>query len=400
MRTIQRYMTALYFLICPLELVFNIVFTSSTKYIGIVLLATWSCSIIANYDNATTELTKYLVSLFVWIMYATLATLTFGIHSSRSVDYLVTYISMGLLVFACTQVDWKPKDVDFFIFAYYVGSVIMAVLVILWGETQYVGRTSVMIFGRFSDPNQIAASIVPGAFIGLHYGIQKTGIHNKFFFYSGMLAVAYAVLETGSRGGLLSLIIGMLIFLIVNARKGRFSIVYVLLFLVFGVVALHFLPEDTISRLLNIGSYTDSYANGDSRIDTWIKILSTFDAKWLTGHGVGSSISFYLDLTGKASGIHNTFIWVLYEVGIFGFSFFIYPFVGLLIENIRKENAIYVAILSGALVSSFFLDSLNLRYLWNGLILALIAISVDEMNHESHLYDPISERRNVCKYIK
>ena len=127
-------------------------------------------------------------------------------------------------------------------------------------------------------------------------------------------------------------------------------------------------PQQTILRLESV----DSYTTGSGRTEIWRTLLNSFDARWLIGHGVGSTVAYFNETIGNATGVHNSFLLALYESGLIGFSLFIFSFLSLLIYHIKKKNALFVALIIGAMVSSLFLDTLNLRYLWNALILGVV----------------------------
>ena len=48
MRSIEKYIIALYFFICPLEIALNIIFGSTAKYVGLLVLVVWSIRYIAH----------------------------------------------------------------------------------------------------------------------------------------------------------------------------------------------------------------------------------------------------------------------------------------------------------------------------------------------------------------
>ena len=146
-------------------------------------------------------------------------------------------------------------------------------------------------------------------------------------------------------------------------------------------------------RVLDFESYTSTYANGSGRTVIWKALLSSFDIHWIWGHGVGSSISYFKEIYGKAVAVHNTFLLVLYEVGIFGFGIYFFSYVYMAIYH-RRNEALF-SILIGSLISSIFLDALNQRYIWNSLILCIMQYNIEtscQINDRANCYK--------CKYFK
>lgn len=394
---IKKILTILYFFICPCELVINILFGSSTKYVGILVFLVWFLEIL--YESIKNHeaiiLPNNTISIIIWLAICVFS-LLLGNSSELTSDYLITYLEMGLFVIILTQTIWSEKDVSHFLLAYCYGSIFMAILFLIFGETSYLVRSSIVFMGKLIDPNQVAANIIPGTIISLGYFANKnTRISFRLFSIMTFLLTTYLVFMTGSRGGLVSLGGGMLfIYLSLMKEMNLKKLLFLCLTSLLIWYAFRLLPAGTTDRLLGFDSYTEKYANGGNRLTIWKSMLDEFDAQWIIGHGVGSTITFFRILTGKFQGVHNTFLLVLYEVGILGFVFWTFPYISMLRYNILKRNYVMVGILIASLSCSFFLDSLNLRYIWNALILCIM-----KCNLESH-YTQISEETRLCKYIK
>ena len=368
MYSIKRNSIALYFFLCPLELVLNRVFTSSTKYVGIVILVLWIIEEMYHWESATLFGTKHAIVLLIWIIYSLIITFTIGDISNETSEYVVTYMMMSILIVICTQDKWQVRDNNLFIDAYYAGSVLMALVIAFYSNSIFTGRSTIMIMGRYCDPNQLAASVLPGAFIAFYKLIEKNSILIKALQLLAFGTVLYAILSTGSRGGLLGLVVGLIILLVNEVYSNRLRIIHIVLLIIAIVIIIKALPKQSLDRLLRM----DSYASGSGRIEIWKNLISSFDAKWIMGHGIGSCAAYFLDLYGKVLAVHNTFLLVIYESGFIGFSMYIYLLFDLLYSNISNKKGLVVAILAGAMLNSFFLNSLNLRYLWNGMMLCMM----------------------------
>ncbi len=110
-------------------------------------------------------------------------------------------------------------------------------------------------------------------------------------------------------------------------RPGIQSAVCVLLV---GIAVLPFIPEDVYKRTLDWSLYTTD--RGDSirvRFKFWAKSWELIQDTWLHGIGVGNQTTVeamvtdeqtgYLSTAGLRATAHNEFIWVMVEVGIFGY---------------------------------------------------------------------------------
>ena len=389
MRLFKKYTIALYFLLCPLELALNIVLTSSTKYVGMLILALWVAEIIYNRDTSSFYGWKHILMLLAWMAYELIITLTIGITSNRTYEYIVTYLMMTTLVVLCSQEEWEAPDINLFLYAYYLGAIIMAIIVVAYGSNIYEGRSTIIIMGRYCDPNQLSASILPGVFIGFEKSINEDRLTKKAVHLLAAMVVIYGSLSTGSRGALLGLLVGLSIFLLGQIISGKLRLFHIVFLLICTIIILRSLPSLTLDRL----RYSDSYLNGSGRARIWEILISSFDAKWIIGHGAGSSIAFFLDYYGKASSVHNTFLLVLYESGIIGLTMFVFMLLDLLINTIKSKKGLIAAILAGAMMNALFLDSLNLRYLWNAVILCILQCNLFNC-------DRTETAKKTLKYIR
>ena len=250
----------------------------------------------------------------------------------------------------------------------------MALLVCVFGSTVYEGRTTVLILGRYCDPNQLAASFLPGIFISADKVIKRNRKTIIRFFHMAVLAIEiYAILSTGTRGGFLSLLVCTLVFVLIQTSINKRYIIPFVMFTLLAACIISQMPLQTIERIKN----TDTYLTGSGRTDIWKTLISSFDDRWILGHGIGSTFSYFKDIYGKGTAVHNTFLLVLYESGIVGLCLYLYTFLGLIIYHFRSKNALVVVVILSALICSSFLDSLNFRYLWNGLIIGIIVYNAE-----------------------
>lgn len=396
MRKIKECLVILYFFICPCELVLNKAITSSTKYVGILIFAFWIIDILYNFRNTQFDFAGHTKALLLWLGMCLLS-LAWGNNSELTMPYLITYLEMGLLVILLIQVEWSEKEIRRFLFAYYFGSVCLSMAVMMFGETRFMGRATIVFMGRNCDPNQVAANIIPGALISLYYSINGKikKVYRLFSAFTFLLTI-YTIFLTGSRGGLLGIGVGVLFTYFLQERGTNFNkFLYMLFFAALVWFALSLMPKETTDRILAFDTYTDTYSNGENRLTIWRSLLKTFDAQWMIGHGVGGSIAYFVETVGIQRSVHNTFLLVLYEVGILGFGCFLFPYISMLFNNIRRRNSVFAGILLASLVSAFFLDSLNFRYIWNGLVLCVMKYNCEEFSPEAK-----NEKIYGCKYIK
>lgn len=394
MRKLEKYLILLYFAICPIELALHLIIVSTTKYVGILIVIIWGLRVLSNKERIELHYQKHNILFLLWLMYC-IVSLCWGNTSLYTYSYITTYLEMGALYFVCIETKWTSDDIRHYLYASLFGSLLMSIFVYFYGDTHFVGRTVVVFFGKSCDPNQLAANIIPGALVAAWICFDNK--RTKIIRVLCSLAFAFiliTILQTGSRGGFISILMGLIVLVTLGQKKH--TAIHILYVFFIGIVVFYLVTQlstSTRDRLMDFESYSNLYAGKGNRLTIWKDLLDDFDFRWIFGHGPGSTISYFLTIYGQLQGVHNTFLLVLYEVGIIGFCLFIYPFVYLIKYNIDNKNGILLAIVISALICSFFLDALILRYIWNGLILCEM-YCVCKSNVEEYYIKPIG------KYIK
>jgi O-antigen ligase len=184
--------------------------------------------------------------------------------------------------------------------------------------------------GTLGNPNELAKALVLG--IGLSGGliaIAKTSLTRGVALAAGALCLV-ALLQTGSRGGLIALG-AMLIAALVLASGRRFALSLVTLTVLLAGIGYFVMaaPEESRERILNPGS-------GTGRVDIWTVGLRMVEANPVAGVGAGnfqtSSIHYLLEpgalpsseyIADTPLGAHNMYLEVLAELGIPGLILFL-----------------------------------------------------------------------------
>src|SRR3569833_2168352 len=137
----------------------------------------------------------------------------------------------------------------------------------------------------------------------------------RWICWSYVAAAPVTVLMTGSRSGAVVLGIALTSVALFGMRKGILIRVTFIAGLVAVVgVGVSFVPHSTIQRLLTISDGGDI----GGRLPIWELALSSFSNHPILGIGAGA----FLTNGGANYVVHNTFLSVLVEHGIFGFVVF------------------------------------------------------------------------------
>ena len=166
--------------------------------------------------------------------------------------------------------------------------------------------------------NQFASLLALGIIILVSF---KESLFNSYFKLIAISAYLFSLLTTMSRGGVYSLIVGLLVY---QLFKGFRSSIYFFV----GLALLFLLLDNTFNSvpiMTSIGDrYFDSMSGGDivegtsGRNEIWeyvfTKTEGTSTFNFLFGQGVGS---FQYD---SYTDPHNTYLHILWEFGIVGFT--------------------------------------------------------------------------------
>jgi O-antigen ligase len=133
---------------------------------------------------------------------------------------------------------------------------------------------------------------------------------------------------TGSRGGMIACTMALLFVPLSMTRltPGRLLTSFTMLF-VAGVLAVIYVPETSIQRLATAGTEIEAARFG-GRDKLWRAGLEVFPANPILGSGVGSYRTAITPVLGPAAQVaHNSYLSVLVEQGIVGFTFYMLMFV-------------------------------------------------------------------------
>lgn len=379
MRKIALWITYLYMLCCPLEFMLNSLYGSSVKFIALAAVAAMAVYFIIDH-KAVIKIGISQVCIIGWAVLETVSVLWTDV-SAVTYTKLMAYLLMAAFVILLSIFPFEEKELDNLIMFYSLGGVILSLLVLIMGRmdggVNLTGRLTFYFFGRYQDPNGLAALVLGGAF----YSLSKIFTRKKLAL---LYALAFgiqsaAIFYTGSRGGLLAYILGIFIFAVVKMPKKHrlWAVVGCLLTVTSGYFVLKLvMPTALFDRLFDLSQYVGD--GGSGRLSTWSIAMRQILKSPVFGNGIVSYLNFFLYQKGDATAMHNTFLCVIFEVGFVGFILFIIPYLKSIKSALINKNACIISIIIVNLAAAFFLDALYLRYIWNALIFGMIAANIAE----------------------
>lgn len=365
---ISRFLLCLYFAISIFEPYLNGVLGSLTKlyifFVMFVLLVRFK------YFN----IRKIQIVYLIWLAYKFISLLWSQDYSTPKLHYVS---QIGMVVFLCVLIsnNIDKKMLDSIKVTYWVSSGILGFLSLLFSQS-YRGyataRQVVVLFGVEADPNNTAALLLVGVGISLYYLFcERKHILVSFIILSVNVLACF---KSASRAGLVAIIV-LLVFSSLAGSINKKSLfkwarLMLLLAVISGIMyylATHFLSTESFTRLFEL----DGYEGGSERDILWSNAWKFYTQDLLSilmGTGWGSvTIN-----TGLTIAVHNTFLTMLCDVGLFGFLIFFTPVIYASYKLLKSKNAFPAIMVLSGMIPSFFIDAINKRFFWNAIFILFI----------------------------
>ena len=161
--------------------------------------------------------------------------------------------------------------------------------------------------GIFSDPNDFSVLIVFCGMISLYFLNDDKHGSLRYVWLLPLVVLAAGLIYTKSRGGLMSVAVGLMVYVLCRyGKKG---------FLPAGVLGMCLLP---VAILLRGGSGFGGSGTGHERVVLWREGLFAMRSPNLL---FGTGMDSYQDIAGLVA--HNSFVHAFVELGLFGGTLFL-----------------------------------------------------------------------------
>lgn len=384
-KTNTNLITLLFTLFCilmPFEEVLAGSFGSVLKLIGVAIIVLSVCSVRGFYFS------NIWLLLIFWLIYCVIS----GAWANSFYwwqYFLKIYISQFAFAFILGQLPEDIVDLNMVKRGLAIGVTIAAFLIIFMptSSTYIEGRRTIILWGANMDPNILSAVFIMGFYsiLDLQTRSQKEAMINKIVSYFAEIIIIIGIIYTGSRGGLISLIISLGILLLCLLKKGeneQRKRIYLFLFFIciLVVLLLVFIPEQYLASRFswtNLFGLNDYQNGAHNRYTIWMRAWKLFKKNPLFGYGCGNFYDAIATVYIECAS-HNLIVLLLVEYGILGsMPFFVFLF--LTFRNLcRSGHPIMVAMFVAVLVISLSLDSLPYKYFWVTLVFSYLEINRTE----------------------
>jgi O-antigen ligase len=339
--------------------------TIDPKWFGLMLL-----SGLVGVAWSMTHHKTYLPASRIYIILVSCLSLVF-IREWATSGALLLYPAGLLLLFLLL---WKPITLTSV--TYWYGTIIVfAFILALHGLCQYAGllpsaNNRFIVTGSFDNPAGIASALAcawPLCFLFF----ASTNHYLRFCFYALAVIIAIAIILSGSRAGMLAIVVAMAIWLWVKIASWKIKTAIIVAIVTLPVVMYYFKKDSADGRLL-----------------IWRVSLDMVADKPVTGHGLGAFQAKYMLYQAEYISTHpdsplinladntyhpfNEYLRVLCEHGIVGLGAIVVLGI-LLVRTYRnnRSNEQLPAIMSLSALAVFSLFSYPFTYPFTWVVLFL-----------------------------
>lgn len=190
-------------------------------------------------------------------------------------------------------------------------------------------------------------------------------LNNNKLSWISFLLVGYVLIDSGKRGGIISLVFGLFSYYLCikesirNTKRIKIMLIIVLVVTLFWSLLFEFIDNAVFFDRLFHGSDDSDYSSG--RLDIYSDTLSRyFDSDmWgmLLGHGLGSVAK----VSKFGVTAHNDFIESLYDFGIVGFMSYLFFYISFIKQtfSISGQNRKMKGVFIYTLTLTFFLSTFS-----------------------------------------
>ena len=354
-------LASLYFLMLPLTISVNSAGASFLKLATIPISIFFLISLFFYKKDLQINIVHIVLGI-----YTVTTILTMFINpTSDSFEYVKGYFLNTALFICLSVVEYNERELKILEYVQVLLLIIITVITLCNGGSIH-NRTTLEIFGQESDPNYYV-----GFFI-FPLTVTMKKIYNSkyriFYIIAALLAI-YAVFLSGSRGGLLAILVTIIAFAIIYPKKpmNKFMILICMLLsvLLLWFVIKPFLSDTVIDRM-SIEAVVET--GGTHRTEIWASMLDKIkNSSWefIFGRGVGALHPMMV--AGKVQLVvaHNHLIQVLYDQGIVGVIAFVLLIVCCFVRCMKKRKCVAIA-LCGVLALSLSLSfNPSIKSFWN-----------------------------------
>lgn len=347
--------------------------TSPLRIVGIIAMALALLDITTRKFTARPDFRFYWI--VVWLLYG-LVSFLWVTQKSRYWSYFGMYFNNAVMFLLFTLLNYSKEE-----YALLKKSMILGVAALLLYMTfipgalvysSYSHRLTLMTGAEGLDQNYLAAlMLMPFGFVLYDLFNKRCRLLSKIASIVFCVTILIYIVLTGSRSGLLALIVMTVICVNTSWKKALLIGVPLVLILLFVLPLLFEQLPKSITERFTWEAFTGNTAESGTRLIIWKNALNALkNLRWLFGYGVGASQTVTGNILGNGTdmAIHNHYLAMLVEFGLVGTVATMLPMYKM-VFGLWKRNKAMVVAFSGILVMTFFLDVVTTKFFWSAMLL-------------------------------
>lgn len=244
-----------------------------------------------------------------------------------------TYVQLAVVLWIVWELAPTRQRLLGLMMSYVFGAYVLAfnTILVYRSEAGIMHRFVSRVFDANEVANLIALALPMAWYLGMTYRKPFFRWVCRGFLLVGVTGIGL----TGSRGGMLAGIVALMIVPLTMTKLSPGKLAMgIFLLCISGGLAIKYLPETVLQRLATTqGEVEDGSLGGRVRI--WKAGAEAFVARPVFGYGTGSFPIVIAPILGIARASHNSFLSVLVEEGIVGFTFYIGMFVAVFLAALN-----------------------------------------------------------------
>lgn len=317
--------------------------------------------------------------IYIYLVYSLLSTLWRGSSDINTwyIISLITASTVSVLAITDKYTETDAKKIKNSMF-YSVLSIIIAYIFL----ADYSSENGRLVFNssKTMDPNYFAICLSIIVAILFNNIIRNKKKIISLIFIS---VVFFVIILTGSRSGLITNIVTIIIsFVFTKTKRTKKIAIVAFLILISFILVVNMdkiLPENIFQRFSIEYTKNDG---GAGRINIWKAGIETFKNASILREFFGTGFGTFQYVVTKYHKVaHNVYIQILVEQGIIGIFIFLSAIIKALLYAIKEKKYIELAAISGLLIGSLAIDINITRTFWICLLLIYVDFNLEQVKN-------------------
>ena len=354
-------LASLYFLMLPLTISVNSAGASLLKIATIPISIYFVVSLLFYKKDFQINIVHIVLCIYTVLTVFTM----FVNPTSDNLDYVIGYFLNAALFLCISIVEYNENELKILEYVQ-IALIVIITAITFYNDATVHDRTTLSIFGQECDPNYYVGFFI----FPLTVTMKKICTSKYRLLYTAIAFLAmYAIFLSGSRGGLLSILVTITAFAVIYPEKGinKIMILVCMMLSVFvlWLVIKPFLPDTVINRM-SVEAVVET--GGTNRTEIWASMLNEIknsSRDFIFGRGIGVRHPMTFSGTKAFVFAHNHMIQALYDQGIVGVIAFVMVVFSCCIRCIEKRKCVAIALLGMMALSLSLSYNPSIKFFWN-----------------------------------